>query len=79
MARVPRGSLVIGKVLRGSDVGGLLRYLYGRGRANEHVDPHLIASWDDAPAVLEPRVASSGRHDVRHLTGLLKQPLVRRP
>ncbi|MFR9789766.1 mobilization protein [Streptomyces sp. MB22_4] len=22
-------------------------YLFGRGRANEHIDPHLVASWND--------------------------------
>ncbi|MFI0978219.1 relaxase/mobilization nuclease domain-containing protein [Streptomyces sp. NPDC021093] len=26
---------------------GLIRYLFGKGRANEHVDPHLVASWND--------------------------------
>ncbi|MEU3185173.1 mobilization protein [Streptomyces sp. NPDC006923] len=24
----------------------LIRYLYGKGRTNEHVDPHLVASWN---------------------------------
>jgi hypothetical protein len=65
---------VIGKVMRGGDAGGLLRYLYGPGRANEHVDPHLVASWDDNPAALEP-VLTGARHDVRRLTDLLNQPL----
>jgi hypothetical protein len=31
---------------RGSDTYGLLRYLFGPGRANEHHDPHLVAAWD---------------------------------
>ena len=22
-------------------------YLFGKGRANEHIDPHLVASWND--------------------------------
>ncbi len=30
---------MIGKVTKGTEVGGLLRYLYGPCRANEHVDP----------------------------------------
>ncbi len=38
---------------------GLLRYLYGPGRRNEHTDPHLVAVWDD-PTALEP-----GRRDGR--------------
>ena len=65
---------MIAKVLRGRRVGGLLRYLYGRGRANEHVEPHLVAGWDD-PADLEPAVDVQGRHDVRRLAALLEQPL----
>ncbi|ALG12354.1 relaxase/mobilization nuclease domain-containing protein [Kibdelosporangium phytohabitans] len=31
---------------RGSDTQGLLRYLFGKGKANEHTDPHLVAAWD---------------------------------
>jgi hypothetical protein len=31
---------------RGSDTYGLLGYLFGPGRANEHHDPHLVAAWD---------------------------------
>ncbi|MFJ7205129.1 relaxase/mobilization nuclease domain-containing protein [Streptomyces sp. NPDC098789] len=30
----------------GANTHGVLRYLYGAGRANEHTDPHLVASWD---------------------------------
>ncbi|MFI5984294.1 relaxase/mobilization nuclease domain-containing protein [Streptomyces sp. NPDC051555] len=30
----------------GANTHGVLRYLYGSGRANEHTDPHLVASWD---------------------------------
>lgn len=66
---------MIGKVLRGRDVGGLLRYLFGPGRANEHTDPYLIASWDDNPVALQPAITGGGRHDVQPLTSLLAQPL----
>lgn len=31
---------------RGADTRGLLGYLFGPGRANEHTDPHLVAAWD---------------------------------
>lgn len=65
---------MIGKVIKGSRVGGLLRYLYGLGRANEHTDPHLAAAWDD-PAALEPPWTDDVRRDFRPLTGLLEQPL----
>jgi hypothetical protein len=73
---------VIGKVLRGRDAGGLLRYLFGPGRANEHTDPHLVGTWDGDVAGLQPLLAPSGRHDVRRLAGLLEQPVAaasRRP
>ncbi|WP_017595333.1 relaxase/mobilization nuclease domain-containing protein [Nocardiopsis potens] len=36
---------MIAKVMRGGDTRGLLEYLYGPGRANEHSDPHLVAAW----------------------------------
>ena len=42
-----RALLVIGKVLRGTNASGLLRYLYGLGQANEHTDPHLVAGFYD--------------------------------
>jgi len=70
---------VIGKVVRGNDVGGLLRYLYGPGRANEHTNPHVVAAWDegviaDCAPGRDPRL--------KRLTALLEQPLAaldRRP
>ncbi|MCW2607569.1 MAG: hypothetical protein JWO60_2262 [Frankiales bacterium] len=53
---------MIGRVYRGGKVGGLLRYLYGPGRANEHENPHLVAAWDLESAAelatLEPLVLS---------------------
>jgi hypothetical protein len=65
---------VIGKVLRGANADGLLRYLNGPGRANEHIDPHLVAGFAD-PAELEPERRHSGSPDLRRLAGLLAQPL----
>jgi hypothetical protein len=64
---------VIGKVTRGRDVGGLLRYLFGRGRHNEHTRPHLVGGWDE-PAALEP-AWRDGRADTKPLARLLDQPL----
>src|ERR1700683_5625618 len=66
--------LVIGKVIRGTDVRRLLDYLYGPGRANEHADPHLVAGFGD-PAELEPAPRPGKTADVRRLAGLLTQPL----
>jgi hypothetical protein len=65
---------MIGKVVRGSDAGGLLRYLYGPGRVNEHIDPHLVAGFGD-PAELEPDCRPDGTPDLRRLVGLLARPL----
>ena len=65
---------MIGKVVRGSHAGELLRYLYGPGRANEHIDPHLVAGFGD-PAELEPVCRRDGTPDLRRLAGLLAQPL----
>ena len=64
---------MIGKVTRGTRVGGLLRYLYGPGKANEHVDPHLVAAWDDG--IAEPVDLGDGRWDVRTLAALLEAPV----
>jgi hypothetical protein len=61
--------------MRGRRVGGLLRYLFGPGRANEHTDAHLVASWDDSLASLEPGMLRVGRRDVRRLAAMLEQPL----
>ncbi|SFD61418.1 relaxase/mobilization nuclease domain-containing protein [Streptomyces aidingensis] len=30
----------------GAHTAGLLRYLYGPGRRDEHIDPHIVAAWD---------------------------------
>lgn len=51
----------------GSRVGGLLRYLWGPGRAEEHANPHLVAAWDGAGPLtdLEPKVTDSGKRDLR--------------
>ena len=65
---------MIGKVLHGTNVSGLLRYLYGPGRANEHTDPHLVAGFSE-PSELEPERRPGGLPDLRRLAGLLAQPV----
>ncbi|MFI0722090.1 relaxase/mobilization nuclease domain-containing protein [Streptomyces sp. NPDC021224] len=37
---------MVPKIRRGSRTYGLLAYLYGPGRRDEHADPHLVGSWD---------------------------------
>jgi hypothetical protein len=74
-----QGTGVIGKVTRGVDPAGLLRYLYGPGKANEHTDPRLVAGFYD-PSYLEADRYPDGSLDTRRLAGLLLQPLAaRRP
>ena len=65
---------MIGKVCpRGQDVAGLIRYLYGPGRREEHTDPHIIAGYRP-PEDLEPPLRASGSRDFRRLAGLLRLP-----
>lgn len=65
---------MIGKVLRGDQVAGLIYYLYGPGRHEEHTDPHIVTGWRH-PAELEPPLRPDGRRDFRALNGLLEQPV----
>ncbi|QFG26284.1 relaxase [Actinomadura sp. WMMB 499] len=64
---------MIGKVTRGHSVARLLSYLYGPGRHNEHVNPHIVAGFR-LPMALEPGLAR-GNRDFRHLVGVLTSPL----
>lgn len=56
---------------QGSSTLGLLHYLYGPGKAEAHVDPHLVASHDDT-APDPGRDPTATRADLRDL---LDQPL----
>ena len=38
----------------GLGAGGLVRYLMGPGRFNEHTNQRVIASWDGAPELHQP-------------------------
>ncbi|MEV6928424.1 relaxase [Dactylosporangium sp. NPDC051485] len=70
---------MIPKIGRGRRAYGLLRYLYGPGRREEHVDPHLVAAWDGAGPLsgLEPPIGADGKPDLRKLADLLEQPVRR--
>ncbi|MFZ3470391.1 relaxase/mobilization nuclease domain-containing protein [Streptomyces sp. 4.24] len=50
---------------------GLLYYLYGPGRAEEHIDPHLVAAWDD----LAPDPGRDPDATYGDLQRLLDQPI----
>ena len=67
---------MIARILpQGQGVAGLLRYLFGPGRKNEHEDPRIVAAWNGAPGRLEPPRDDRGRPRVGRLAGLLEQPL----
>jgi hypothetical protein len=38
---------MIPNITRGSNPKGLLRYLFGKGRHNEHTDQHLLCASED--------------------------------
>ncbi|MDG4784898.1 relaxase [Micromonospora sp. WMMD1102] len=73
----PAAALIPAIHPRGTNVGGLLRYLFGPGKAEEHVNPHLVAAWSGPSQLpsLEPPIHASGRHDIRALARLLEQPV----
>lgn len=55
---------------RGQRTIGLLYYLYGPGKAEEHVDPHLVASWDHGA----PDPGRDAEVTYKQLQQLLDQP-----
>ncbi|HXL92917.1 MAG TPA: hypothetical protein VN969_28650 [Streptosporangiaceae bacterium] len=66
---------MIDHIKKGRFVAGLLYYLYGPGKSDEHRNPHLVAAWRDQLTNLEPPIRPDGRRDFRHLTNLLNAPL----
>lgn len=65
---------MIAKISRGWRIGGLVRYLMGPGRFNEHTDQRVVASWDGDPARHQPQAASGGGFDVTELAAALADP-----
>lgn len=68
---------MIAKITRGQRVGGLVHYLFGPGRANEHTNAHVVAGWDD-PERLEPPFTSTGKRDFRPMIAHLNAPMAGR-
>ncbi|MPY48789.1 relaxase/mobilization nuclease domain-containing protein [Streptomyces acidicola] len=56
---------------RGSKTVGLIRYLYGPGTEEEHVDPHLVAAFDP----LTPDPGRDPKATYEQLQRLLDQPV----
>lgn len=59
------------KARDGNNTWGLLDYLYGPGKRDEHVDPHMVAAWD--PYVDDP--ARSPDMTIADLALLLDAPV----
>ncbi|MFB6842226.1 relaxase/mobilization nuclease domain-containing protein [Streptomyces sp. NPDC056361] len=59
------------KLDEGNDTYGLLAYLYGPGRRDEHTNPHMIAAWD--PYIDDP--ARSPDMTISDLALLLDAPV----
>ncbi|MDF3140874.1 MULTISPECIES: mobilization protein [unclassified Streptomyces] len=56
---------------RGSETIGLINYLYGPGTAEEHIDPHLVATFDP----LTPDPGRDPKASYEQLQRLLDQPV----
>lgn len=65
---------MIDKISKGDKVAGLLWYLFGPGKSDEHRDSHLVAGWRP-PADIEPGFRASGTRDFRDLVNQLNAPL----
>ncbi len=67
-----------GAKMRGSRTYGLVYYLLGPGRSNEHVDPRVIAGYKPADLLAVP-ARSDGRAglDIRGLVAALDRPVAR--
>jgi hypothetical protein len=65
---------VIDKIRKGNRVAGLIYYLFGPGKSDEHRDQHLVAGWRDT-AEVEPPVTADGGRDFRYLVNQLNAPL----
>ncbi|MDB5911269.1 MAG: relaxase component, partial [Massilia sp.] len=61
---------MIAKIRRGTRVQGLIRYLFGPGEHNEHMNPHIVAGfW--TPPELEPALHPDGTRDFRDLDAFM--------
>src|SRR5947209_18738915 len=66
------GTAVIPNVTRGGKTHGVLVYLVGKGKREEHTDPHLVAGSPPAMTMAEGRVLERG--DAAALARFLDEP-----
>src|SRR5947209_20298102 len=67
-----RGAAVIPNVTRGGKTHGVLVYLVGKGKREEHTDPHLVAGSPEAVRLVDERVLERG--DAITLARFLDEP-----
>ncbi|MGH2868171.1 MAG: relaxase/mobilization nuclease domain-containing protein [Solirubrobacteraceae bacterium] len=65
---------MIPKITRGGNARGVLLYLIGRGRNNEHIDPHLVAGSPEAMRLAGDRRLDSKERDAAQLARFLDEP-----
>lgn len=68
--------MIVKAARAGTKPAGLLHYLYGPGKATEHVNPRTIAAWDGLPALHSPGVAPRGGPAVKALADALDAPVL---
>ncbi len=66
---------MIAKITRGWRPAGLLRYLMGPGRHNEHINPRVLDTWDGIPAH-QPVQTTPGEYDLTALVAGLTDPAI---
>lgn len=66
---------MIAKITRGWRPAGLVRYLMGPGRHNEHVTPRVVDTWDGVP-FRQPTQVGPGEYDLRDVVAGLTDPAV---
>lgn len=68
--------MIVKAARAGVKPAGLLHYLYGPGKATEHVNPRTIAAWDGLPALHSPAVAPRGGPSVKAMADALDAPVL---
>jgi hypothetical protein len=66
---------MIAKITRGWRPAGLLRYLMGPGRHNEHINPRVLDTWDGIPTH-QPVQTGPGEYDLTALVAGLTDPAI---
>lgn len=63
---------MIAKALHGQKLRGLIEYLFGEGKEEEHADPRLVAAWD--PVVTRRQNYANDKAERDELTRAMEEP-----